>query len=454
MKPITTFREDLLGLDVFATKLNRFIKTEVDYVEGSLVVALNAKYGAGKSTFLKMWKDYLLNGEDCKSSPVVISLNAWESDYFGDSLFAILNELVDQVNNPEEPKIHGVIEAAKDLGWFSTAVAGQVAKKFTGVDAIAAGDIAQKKKSERENKIRVTQDGFSFYKEKKAAMDTLKEAISQFVLASENGVLFLVDELDRCRPDYAISYLETIKHIFDIPGAVFVLAADRNQLENSAKAAFGPDLDFDEYYRKFIHREAALPKISDAHYSKLVADYVDYYLSKEGVRYCMMKLDRERLLEIEELIQGMKLTLRQIQEAFRVLGHVLSTSQGQRGRMYWGIAAGSLLMSILKVGNPKVYKQIGHQELSFEDAVKNFSFLRERDILWWMMFLFTGGGLSVKDKMELKGKLIECSLYSSEGDMESEFDLSRYHNGWGRWRDDQSPLRAIYLKIEEISDWN
>jgi predicted KAP-like P-loop ATPase len=44
-------------------------------------------------------------------------------------------------------------------------------------------------------------------------------------------ILFLVDELDRCRSDYAISYLQTIKHIFDIKAAVFLLAADRKHLD-------------------------------------------------------------------------------------------------------------------------------------------------------------------------------------------------------------------------------
>ena len=45
-------------------------------------------------------------------------------------------------------------------------------------------------------------------------------------------LLFLVDELDRCRPDFALMFLETIKHLFDTPGVVFVLAVDRQQLAN------------------------------------------------------------------------------------------------------------------------------------------------------------------------------------------------------------------------------
>jgi len=62
-------------------------------------------------------------------------------------------------------------------------------------------------------------------------MDSLKEAIQKFIDKNQIMILFLVDELDRCRPDYAISYLETIKHIFDIQGTVFILAADKRHLE-------------------------------------------------------------------------------------------------------------------------------------------------------------------------------------------------------------------------------
>lgn len=113
-------------------------------------------------------------------------------------------------------------------------------------------------------------------------MVSLREAISEFVEGENPKILFLVDELDRCRPDYAISYLETTKHIFDIKGTVFILAADRQHLENSAKTAFGADLDFDEYYRKFIHREVSLPDISEENYRKLASKYVSFYLEEDS----------------------------------------------------------------------------------------------------------------------------------------------------------------------------
>jgi len=98
---ILTFEDDLLGLIDFANRLEQFIAIEHEYVEGSLVLALTSKYGSGKTTFLEMWKKKLESKDESSNRPLVISLNAWESDYYGDPLFAIISALIEclQDNN-------------------------------------------------------------------------------------------------------------------------------------------------------------------------------------------------------------------------------------------------------------------------------------------------------------------------------------------------------------------
>jgi hypothetical protein len=54
--PLTFEASDKLDLKKFSEKLERFLMVEHDFVDGSLVVSLNAPFGAGKSTFLSMWK--------------------------------------------------------------------------------------------------------------------------------------------------------------------------------------------------------------------------------------------------------------------------------------------------------------------------------------------------------------------------------------------------------------
>jgi hypothetical protein len=427
---ITTFEEDLLGLSDFRERLEKFIVTEERYVEGGLVLALSSKYGSGKTTFLNMWKSSLESTSEESVADFVVYLNAWESDYYGDPLFAIISALVEQLDQ-EEKKAIDLIEAAKDLGWFSTAIAGQIVKKFTGVDAIAAGDVAEKKKNKRADTTVLSPDTFTLYMQRKEAMQALKVAIQAFVTKSKPRVIFLVDELDRCRPDYAISYLETIKHIFDLNGAVFILAADRNQLENSAKTAFGRNLDFEEYYRKFIHREVSLPPISDEGYKKLSDDYISKYLEHKNGRFCMMPLDTSRRENISELIGGLKLTPRQIQEVFRILGHILSTSEEKQGKIHWCLGVGSILMASLKVGNSQVYNRIGNNSLTPNEAKELLSFLGTDSIRWWFLIIYTGGGLRLNDGVTIQEVLIEENLVDEDEFEKEKIELGPLYQGWG-----------------------
>jgi hypothetical protein len=450
---ITTFKDDLLGLEGFAERLERFIATEHDYVEGGLVLALTSKFGSGKTTFLRMWKSSLENANNKTEKPLVISLNAWESDYYGDPLFAIISALVERLETKGRSATT-LVNAAKDLGWFVTVMGGQVVKKMTGIDAVEAGDLAEKKKKKRQDVVPMLSDTFSIYQGRKAAMDSLKKAIREFVAASEPRVLFLVDELDRCRPDYAITYLETIKHIFDIKGAVFLLAADREQLENSAKTAFGPDLDFEEYYRKFIHREITLPPISETGYQKIASRYVDYYLNREGSRHCFMKLEQSRVDNIIELVGALKLTPRQIQEAFRILGHIFSTSEENKGRLRWCLAVGSILMAVLKIGEPRVFHLLGTQRLEPKEAADFLKQLTsmERKVVWWFLLFYTGGGL-LTEKEETAEKIMKRAGLGNEEESGNFLrqNLGQWQEGWGH--SSSSRLSEIHAMIEQIYQW-
>ncbi|MGH8271166.1 MAG: P-loop NTPase fold protein, partial [Gammaproteobacteria bacterium] len=109
---IKNFDQDLLDLRDFSKRLEKFIDTEIVFVDGSLVVALSSKFGSGKTTFLKMWKSSL--EETTAGKPFVVSLNAWESDYYGDPLFAIISGMVESIQNKGE-SAERLINAAKDL---------------------------------------------------------------------------------------------------------------------------------------------------------------------------------------------------------------------------------------------------------------------------------------------------------------------------------------------------
>ena len=449
---ITTFDNDLLELRPFAERLQRFIDIERQFVDDSLVIALSSKFGSGKTTFFQMWKSDLENHQKNSKITMVISLNAWESDYYGDPLFAIISGLVDRLREFGD-NAESIVGAVKDLGWFATAIGGQIVQKFTGIDAVSAGALTEEKKAKRDVFSKLPEDTFSAYRNRKDAMNNLKEAIQKHVSSSAPRVLFLVDELDRCRPDYAIAYLETIKHIFNVKGAVFILAADRKQLENSAKTAFGPELDFDEYYRKFIHREVSLPPISEKGYGSLAKTYIDHYLQRDGIRNCFMNLDWRGVENISELVGALKLTPRQIQEMFRILGHIFETSEQKQGRLRWCLAVGSLAMAAFKVGKLNVYHLLANQEFEPLEAFSLLSNLFQKNsrIDWWFKLFLTGGGLKVDKKEKLADILKKVGLIESETEFVDFVYLEKWREGWGDTSNNR--FAEILEKIEQILQW-
>jgi hypothetical protein len=90
----------------------------------------------------------------------------------------------------------------------------------------------------------------------------LEKAIEQLpALGKKSTLVFFVDEIDRCRPTYAIELLERIKHLFDVPNLLFVLSLDNKQLEASVSAVYGPNINATEFLRPFIDLEYAMPLV-------------------------------------------------------------------------------------------------------------------------------------------------------------------------------------------------
>jgi hypothetical protein len=448
---ISTFEEDLLGLEEFAKKLEKFVNVEHRYVPESLVISLNGGFGSGKSTFFKMWTDRLAKKESSDDRLFVVEVNAWNDDYCGDPLISLVSALIESLNQRNQD-IQSVLNAAKDVGWFLTGIGNQVVNKFSGINPASAGELAERKKSAREGRQDFSGTFFDIFNAKKKALESLKNSIRTIISGDNPNILILVDELDRCRPDYAISYLETIKHVFDIKGIIFVIAVDRKQLECSAKAAFGADLDFPEYYRKFIQREVALPKPKTEAYRGLASKYAEYYLQRENERHCFMSVDRHRIDNILELISSMKMTPRQIQEVFRIMGHVLETDELKKGQLLWCLGVGTILMSALRLGNRDVYETLGRQELGIREAATFFKGLGIEDAEWWFTLCFTGGGLNPEQvkKKEVADIFRDAGFIS--GEEEHQRNLGQWHSGWGHSYGGK--FEKIYVKIEQISSWN
>lgn len=439
---IDSFEDDLLGRHPFAKSLERFLLVENDYVDGALVVDLNARFGAGKTTFIRMWKADLHSRRAISpQTPLPVVLNAWESDYCGDPLLSIITGILSAIDESEpdadtDQKKQKLREAARVVAWFTTGIASQVVSHFTGIDPVAAGETAQKKGQGEDPK---KPDFVRIYEHRRNALEMLKEALRDLFSGDDVKALIFVDELDRCRPDYAISYLEAIKHIFDIKGLVFVLAVNADQLETSAKSLFGSDLVFDDYYRRFVHRRFELPSPQDSFLANLAEDYTRRYLHIEGKRSCGIRVDESRIKKIVKLVTGFQLNPRQLQEVFRTIGHTAARSDLESDDLPWCFGMSLILLATLKVATPRVYNEFGSGRMQPQEFAKYLlENIHSREAGWWFSIYITCIQHDAA-KEDVDRLFVKIGIPTRE-------DYSQFHEGWGSCQGTE--YRQIFDTIE------
>lgn len=99
---------------------------------------------------------------------------------------------------------------------------------------------------------------------KKQDIESLKKQFNEVLteLTPENGQLIIfIDELDRCKPTYAVQLLERIKHYFSNPKITFIFSVDISQLQNTIKRYYGPQFDGIQYLDRFFDLVITLPEV-------------------------------------------------------------------------------------------------------------------------------------------------------------------------------------------------
>ena len=89
-----------------------------------------------------------------------------------------------------------------------------------------------------------------------ATTAAFKAKLTKLANTSENSapLVVIIDELDRCRPSYALEMLERVKHLFDVPNVVFIFFVYAPALLSAVRKTYGQDIDPSEYLRKFFER--------------------------------------------------------------------------------------------------------------------------------------------------------------------------------------------------------
>jgi hypothetical protein len=133
-------------------------------------------------------------------------------------------------------------------------------------------------------------------------------------------MFILVDELDRCRPSYAIQMLEEVKHLFDVTGVVFIFATDGLQLEKAIGAVYGPNFDGKRYLLRFFDRQYRFADPDGLVFSR-------YLFSKLDTAKIDTPLGMDPAFFFSGIMVGFDLELRDALQCFDILRSVCTLWQ-------------------------------------------------------------------------------------------------------------------------------
>ncbi len=157
---------------------------------------------------------------------------------------------------------------------------------------------------------------------------------------------------------------------FDVKGLIFILAVNKEQLKQSVECVYGK-IDFDEYYRKFAHRDIALP-YSEEGINSFIIKTVDDFFNKIEVDGKKIGINKEALSEdnftiktyMKEFFIKLKLSPRQINQFFRIL---LSLLISDKKCLSFGEEIASIIFVTIQLHDSEIAKKIAEGEFKYKD---------------------------------------------------------------------------------------
>jgi hypothetical protein len=347
------FLHDLLERKESAEILTELIAS----IEEPFVFCIDAAWGEGKTTFLLMWKQHLEN-----QGFSTLYYNAWENDFTDDALVSLIGELdagVEELRLEKGPKTKAKAHLQKlkkiGAGLLKKAIPATVKIATAGViDINEMTDEVLTNFSETFAKNQIEE-----YEKSKKSLKGFKLELGKFAnevsatTEPNKPLVVIIDELDRCRPTFAIEILEKAKHFFNVANIVFAVAVDKSQIGHSIRSVYGSGMDVNGYLKRFIDLEYLLPPPKKGAFAKAL-------FNKFGLKeYFDKKTNGDQRYEYGHLLetfQGLfhvlNLSLREQEQCFSQLAIAIRTTS-PNGTLF-PFLLGTLLT--LKIKSPQIYK--------------------------------------------------------------------------------------------------
>lgn len=333
--------------------------------ERGFVLAVNADWGVGKTFMVRNW---------CKQAEFeqhpAVCFDAWSNDFSKEPLIGFIaaldaalkrhyanvpaaqemrRELLASVKQVLVPgaKVLGAAMSKKLLGLSIEQVSEYLTldgeddekegKRIIGKDDLTAlGKDLSKAMEDALKAHQSTARAIQTFKEKFALLiETLQEQAN-----IQLPVYVFVDELDRCRPDYAIALLEGIKHLFGVPGLYFVIATNIEQLAHSIKAVYGESFDAVRYLKRFFDLEFSLPKPDTTKFasellSKIASPAPDLHIWGFNLAGLQLPSDAWLPYTFVRYARAFRLELRDMEQAAHMLEACFLTLKGPQIHMHF-----------------------------------------------------------------------------------------------------------------------
>ena len=301
---------DILQRDEFVKQLERMIEN-ISENKASTCFAINGKWGCGKTFVLDMLQKRLEEKQSEQTADnkyFIIRYNSWKYDYYSEPLAAIVVELMTTIEEktalfPDSEEKQKLLGALQGICIVLLTCFGNVINAQTGFDVNSAVKTVFKGKEKGEGDYKKAHD-YDEYFALKNSIEKLNELLKD--LSKKYTIVFLVDELDRCMPEYAIKVLERLHHLTEGKSNIItVISMDKDQLKKSVEKIFGIE-NSDKYLEKFIHFEVKLDcgNISESILDKY-SDYIalfDYekFPFDEPVEECLQAIFKDIDIRTQE----------------------------------------------------------------------------------------------------------------------------------------------------------
>lgn len=248
-------------------KLGMALARYVERLRVGAVLAIDAPWGEGKTWFGQNLALHL-KGNNCQ----VVYMDAFANDYLDDAFQFVAGELLEQLESRMGQKSN-LREKAINLIRIMGPASMRVGINFLGKVLLGSTDLVDDVKTVVSDIQKETADQVSKYIEGQLKSQIeMKEMVRDFKMvlsemagdpedANTRPLVVFIDELDRCKPTFAVQLIERLKHFFDVPNVIFVLLLNRHQLEKAIKGVYGSDTDAERYLSKFIDLSLTLPKL-------------------------------------------------------------------------------------------------------------------------------------------------------------------------------------------------